>query len=296
MTMVKEKHQVISVDEKTRINDYLVDVFKSLPSKKSIKKALKKGIILVDGKSVSSALWVEAEMKIELLEDNTMEHKVYSIELEVIFEDDFLAIINKPSGLLSSGNQFRTLQNALVGNLSPSTQIDAINPPKLVHRLDSSTSGLIIVAKTAGAVKLLGDLLADKKIKKKYIALVKGKPEDQGSIKSKIERKEAKSDFKRIETAHSNTLGPISWIELFPHTGRTHQLRIHMAENNNPILGDRIYGDKENDIRGKGLFLAAIALDFQHPITNESLKIEIPNPKKFDKYWFGIKNRNSSMD
>lgn len=288
-----EEFRVEGVDEEIRIYDYLVDKLKALPSKKSIKKALKKGRILVDGKSVSSALWVKANMHIALIAEDSIKQNNYDLDLEVVYEDDYLAIVNKPAGLVSSGNQFRTLQNAVSGNLKPSNLIDTIRP-KLVHRLDSSTSGLIVIAKTAKANQILGDLLANKKIVKKYIAIVQGEVEEKGKIESLIEEKQAITEFNKIESLHSPSFGMLSWLELYPLTGRTHQLRIHMSDNDSPILGDRIYGDKENNLKGKGLFLTAIALQFKHPITEEELNIEIPTPKKFSKYWEGVKKRNSS--
>lgn len=289
-----EEHRVEIVEEDIRIYDYLVDRFSALPSKKSIKKALKKGRVLVDGKSVSSALWVKVNMHIELIEEDIVSQKVYDLKLEVIYEDEYFAIVNKPAGLVSSGNQFRTLQNAVAGNLTPSSLIDAVNPPKLVHRLDSSTSGLVIVAKTAQANKKFGELLSNKKIRKKYAAFVRGDIEENGRIEGRIDEKKALSEFRRLESIHSSSFGQLHWVELYPLTGRTHQLRIHMSENGSPILGDKIYGNKENDLKGKGLFLAAIALQFTHPFTLKELNIEISVPKKFQKYWDGVTKRNAS--
>lgn len=296
MTFLKEKHIVVSVDGKIRLNDYLEGVFSSLPSNKSIKKALLKGRILVDGKIATSALWVSSGMKIDLLEDKNIERRNYEFELEVVYEDDDFAIVNKPAGLVSSGNQFRTLQNAVAGNLKATSKINSIHPPKLVHRLDSATSGLVIIAKTSEAVQLFGNLLAEKQVHKKYIAIVKGDTEESTLIESKIGDKEASTLFFKKETIDSDALGRISWLELYPQTGRTHQLRIHMSERKNPILGDRIYGDKEKDVKGKGLFLAAVALEFYHPISKKQMKFEIPVPKKFQKYWDGVKKRNATSN
>jgi 23S rRNA pseudouridine1911/1915/1917 synthase len=296
MAKVKENHIVRVVDNTIRINDYLIDVFQSLPSKKSIKKALKKGLILVDGKSVSSALWIKPEMHIELIEDSSQERQIYPLDLDVRFEDDYFAIVVKPAGLVSSGNQFRTLQNAVAGVLQTSPEIDAISPPRLVHRLDSSTSGLLIVAKTAHAVKKFGDMLANNEIKKKYLAFVIGELDAGGFIDKAILEKDAKTKYECIETIASDAFGHLSRVQLYPTTGRTHQLRIHMADNNTPILGDLLYGDKEKDLKGKGLFLSAIGLEFSHPFTDEQLKVEIPSPKKFEKYWKWTLLRNSFLE
>jgi RluA family pseudouridine synthase len=295
MAHIQESHRVQKIDKAIRINDYLVGIFVSLPSKKSIKKALKKGRIRVDGKSVSSALWVKATMNIELLEDLETDSKVFDLEVEVVFEDDYLAILNKPAGLVSSGNQFRTLQNTLTKNLTPSSNKDAIQP-KLIHRLDSATSGLIIAAKTATSLMQLGEMLANKGISKTYTAFVIGLVEAAGSIEANIDGKEAKTIYSPIESIPSINFGTLSAVELTPVTGRTHQLRIHMKENGTPILGDRLYGDEELNLKGKGLFLCANKVAFVHPITKETLEIEIPLAKKFDKYWVGVKKRNTSSN
>lgn len=293
MVLIQESHRVKNCEEAIRINDYLVGIFDSLPSKKSIKKALKKGLILVDGQRVSSSLWVKTNMKIELIKEQESEEKVYDLEVEVLFEDDYLAILNKPAGLVSSGNQFRTLQNTLAKNLRPSSAKDAIHP-RLIHRLDSATSGLIIAAKTAKCAMQLGEMLANKEISKKYRAFVMGKIEKEGCIESEIDGKEAKTLYNPIEHAASSSFGILSAVELTPVSGRTHQLRIHMKENGTPILGDRLYGDEEKNLKGKGLFLCANKVAFVHPVTKEALEIEIPPAKKFEKYWTGVKKRNAS--
>jgi RluA family pseudouridine synthase len=295
MALIQESHRVQKIYEAIRINDYLVGIFVSLPSKKSIKKALKKGRIRVDGHSVSSALWVKATMYIELLEDLETDSKVFDLEVEVVFEDDYLAILNKPAGLVSSGNQFRTLQNTLTKNLTPSSNKDAIQP-KLIHRLDSATSGLIIAAKTATSLMQLGELLANKGISKTYTAFVIGLVEVVGSIETSIDGKEAKTLYSLIESIPSLNFGTLSAVELTPVTGRTHQLRIHMKENGTPILGDRLYGDEEKNLKGKGLFLCANKIAFVHPITKQALEVEIPLAKKFDKYWTGVQKRNASSE
>lgn len=287
------RHIVATKTKDIRINEYLIGIFPSLPSRKSIKKALKKEKILVNGKIANSAIWVAQGMEIELIKEKNPSRKIYAIELEVVYEDEFLAIVIKPAGLVSSGNQFRTLQNAISGHLKLSKEKDSINPPLLVHRLDSATSGLVIIAKTASSVNILGKMLADHQIRKKYSALLIGKIDDEGEIEQSIKNKTATTEYKRIEYIPSEAFEFLSWVELFPLSGRTHQLRIHMAENNTSILGDRIYGKHEHDIKGKGLFLAATGIEFIHPFNKNTIKIEIPTPKKFKKYWDWTLKRNS---
>lgn len=294
MISQRETHIANPSDNKIRINDYLIGVFTAIPTRKSIKKAIRKERILIDGKIARSGNWVEDGMRIELLEDDPKKFPNYEMDLEVVYEDDYFAIVNKPAGLVSSGNQLRTLQNALAANIKPSSKEDAIQPPKLVHRLDSATSGLIIVAKNAQSARILGQMLERQEIKKKYLAIVIGDSKENDRIDKKIHDKEALSILIKKEALPSEKFGILSLVELYPQSGRTHQLRIHMAECHHPILGDRLYGNKAQDLKGKGLFLVALGLEFDHPASGNKMKFEIPMPKKFQKYWDGVKKRNAS--
>lgn len=195
-----------------------------------------------------------------------------------------MAIINKPAGISVSGNQYKTIVNALGFNLKVSNQKDALNWPLPVHRLDNQTSGLLIIAKTVMARIKLGRAFENKQIKKKYQAIVIGKTDPKGSVNYKIGEKEAFSEYKTLQTVKSLKNDYLSLLELIPSTGRTHQLRIHCAKAlGTPILGDKIYGKPNLILKHKGLFLCAVALDFVHPITTEELKIRIATPHKFIK-------------
>ncbi len=207
--------------------------------------------------------------------------KVYPLKIPVVFEDDYLAIINKPAGISVSGNQYKTVVNTLAHNLKGSNQKDALNWPLPVHRLDNPTSGLLIIAKTLTARIRLGELFEQKKIQKRYHAIVIGKTPLVGDIHDKIGGKFAHSSFQTLQTVPSLKNTYLSLLELKPHTGRTHQLRIHCSNMNTPILGDKIYGIKGLILKHKGLFLSAVAVNFQHPITHMDLDISIPTPQKF---------------
>jgi 23S rRNA-/tRNA-specific pseudouridylate synthase len=154
---------------------------------------------------------------------------------------------------------------------------------------------LIIAAKTAKCLMLLGEMLADKEITKKYRAIVIGSVEKKCYIEDPIEGKEAKTLINLIDRVSSLDFGTLSAVELSPITGRTHQLRIHLKNNGTPILGDRLYGDEKVNVKGKGLFLCANKVVFDHPITKEKVELEIPLAKKFDKYWNGVLKRNASQ-
>ena len=125
------KTHIVPVDvEEVRLYDYVQQIFPTIPSRKGVKKAISRAEILVDGSETSTGHWVKAGQKIELLESLANPPKEYRLDLEVVFEDEYLAIINKPAGISVSGNQFRTIQNALIGNIKLSKEADALRWPK----------------------------------------------------------------------------------------------------------------------------------------------------------------------
>lgn len=267
-----------------RLSDYGPGIFPGLPTKSAFKKALKKGEILVDGQSGTTGHIVKPGEEITWKATVQRPVKLYHIDLMVIFEDDFLAIVNKPAGVVVSGNQFRTLENAIPLHLKPSPHTDALASPKAIHRLDAPTSGLIIIAKTAGARVKLSTRMQQKEIHKTYTAVVIGETEESWSSETPIDEKPAKTLFKKITSTPSLRSGTLTLVEAKPITGRTHQIRKHLAEAGTPILGDKLYGKEGLIMKGKGLFLCATQVDFSHPSSGEQMSIEIPPPKKFEKF------------
>jgi len=278
---VIKTHIVPEGVEEVRLYDYVQQIFPTIPSRKGVKKAISREEILVDGQKTSTGHWIKAGQKIELLESSANPPKEYILKLEIVFEDEFMAVINKPAGIPVSGNQFRTIQNALIGNINLSKEEDALRWPKPVHRLDGPTSGLLIIAKTAKALVKLGQQFEQKTIEKKYAAIVMGKSPERGIVNAAIEGLESLSEFKTLQTINSLKSKYLSLVELSPKTGRTHQLRIHMSSIGFPILGDKIYGEEGNVLEGKGLFLCALSLNLKHPITEELLSIKIDMPYNF---------------
>ncbi len=279
--LVIEQHTVPEGVSKTRLLDYALEVFTTVPSRSSMKKVIKRSALLVDGKPGSSGSWVVENQEITLIDLELKSPKPLDIKLDIIFEDEHLAVINKPAGIEVSGNKYYTIQNALVANIKLSSEPDALKWARPVHRLDMPTSGLLLVAKTASAIMKLGQQLEKHEIHKKYYAIVAGKLDKSGEIATPIENQEALSHYNCVSHCHSLKMQWLSLVELSPLTGRTHQLRIHMADFGFPIVGDRQYGNGPL-LKGKGLFLAAVELSFLHPITDEPISIKINPPKKFD--------------
>lgn len=279
-----ETHYVTGLKTSQNIYDYLPGKLKTLPSRKGVKKAFGRDQVIVNGKKVHSSHRVENRDTIEILEYLKAVTKVFPLDLTVVFQDEYLAIVEKPPGLPTSGNRWKTLQNALPVNIERSTQEDALSVPLTVHRLDAKTHGLVIVAKTAGTRIALGEMFKKREINKKYLAIVQGRLEGSGNFSFPVQGKSAKTFYRAIE--HFRQVKDV-WntiVELSPVTGRKHQLRVHLSEAGHPIVGDVKYSEKGDVLKGKGLFLSANQLEFLHPITNENIKVAIDLPAKFQRY------------
>lgn len=212
-----------------------------------------------------------------------MNEKQLQLKLEVVYEDDYLAIINKPAGILVSGNTFKTVNKALQQNLQFSTVADAV-APKTIHRLDYATTGLLLVGKTNQSVLALNEMFVKKEISKTYLAITIGNMElHNGTINTPIDNKISISTYKVIDRVISERFKYLNLVELNPKTGRRHQLRKHLHSIGHPILGDKVYKIEGLQLNGKGLYLHALALKFLHPITQELLNIQSEIPKRFSK-------------
>jgi 23S rRNA pseudouridine1911/1915/1917 synthase len=278
-----ETHIALQLKTPTRLQEYAVGIFKMIPTKSGIKKAIKKKLVFVDGAQASTALFISGGEKIELFQlDTETNFKRLDFPLEVLFEDNFLAIIYKPSGVLVSGNKFVTIANALAQNLQKSSESDAVKPQP-IHRLDYPTSGVLLVGKTGTAITTLSQLFETKEIQKTYHAICIGGMQHTGIIKKPIEDKASQSYFEVLKTVSSPRFKFLNLVQLSPKTGRRHQLRIHLSSIEHQILGDKEYGNPALILTGKGLYLHASTLTFEHPFTKENVSITKELPKKFMK-------------
>lgn len=277
---VVEKHIVPQIQNPIRLQEYASSIFKTITTRSGIKKAIKKQLILLNRKPANTGDWIKEGQLLELLAEELPQKKIFRLQLKIIFDDHFLAVIQKPSGYPTNGNYFKTIENALPYNLENSTEKDALPYPTPVHRLDNPTSGLLLVAKTKNVQVRLNQDFEEKNIRKSYLAIVSGEIPSIGTFNSPIEGKTATTKFQLKKTFHKNDK-TYSLVELFPITGRTHQIRIHLSKNGNPIVGDEVYGSSEN---AKGILLAAHSLAFTHPSTKKSLHFENTFPKKFEKF------------
>ncbi|MCZ4694893.1 RluA family pseudouridine synthase [Ancylomarina euxinus] len=278
-----ESHIVPKQNTPIRLQEYGVGIFNAAITKSALKKALKKKYIRVDGHVATTATFIKGGETIDIFITEAIKPKKKLIfPLEVLFEDDYLAVIHKPAGILVSGNRFKTIANALVQNIKRSELPDAIIPQP-VHRLDYATTGILLVGKTSSSIRALNKLFENKEVDKSYYAISIGEMDMEGKITSEIDGKKSHSNYRVCESVPSERFGKLNLVQLEPETGRRHQLRIHLSSIGNPILGDKEYGIENLILNGKGLYLHAYSLKFRHPFTNEEIHLKDELPQRFKK-------------
>ena len=279
-----------------RIDKYLAS--KTEYSREYISKMIKDNYIKVNNSNIKQSYLLKDGDEVEIDESFKIESdiKPSDIEFEIVYEDDDLIIINKPSGLVvhpGSGNTDNTLVNGLMmHNIKLSTVGEELRPG-IVHRIDKDTSGLMVVAKSNKAHELLADDFKNKRIKRTYIALLKGVfPHETATIDAPIGR-DKNNRLKMCVTAE-NSKSAITHLKVLKRydkytlvslnldTGRTHQIRVHMAYIGYPIYNDPVY--TTHDATSFGQFLHSSEIDFDHPITKKHLHFKAELPKEFSDF------------
>ena len=292
------KKLIVKKNEDKRIDAYIADNINDY-SRSMIQKLLSDGKILVNKKICKASYKVQCgdEIEIEEVEAKEIDLKAQNIPLDILYEDSDIIVVNKPKGMVvhpANGNPDGTLVNAIMSICKDSLSgIGGEIRPGIVHRLDKNTSGAIIIAKNDKAHINLSEQLKNHEIKKTYIALVRGiVKENQGTInmpiaRSKTDRKkmsvsrDGKEAITHFKVLDRNIEDNITLLEIKIETGRTHQIRVHMAHIGYPIIGDDVYSNGKNKWGIVGQCLHAKSLDFKHPITGKQLHIEAELPKYF---------------
>ncbi len=281
--MKQHSHTAPTQPRPIRLQEYGVGLFEVASTKSAWKKAIKKQYVTVDGKVATTASWIRGGESIVLSIPDQVEPKSkLMFPLAVVFEDEYLAIIRKPAGILVSGNGFKTIAHALSQNLKASSLSDACIPQP-VHRLDYATTGLLLVGKTGASIRALNKLFEEKQVAKVYHAVTIGEMRLQGTIATPIDAKPSRSHYTLLESVASQRFGQLNLVKLSPETGRRHQLRKHLASIGNPILGDKEYGMEGLILNGKGMYLHASSLSFIHPFSEEKMVMKDELPERFRK-------------
>ena len=295
--LLDDKETIFISEEK----DIRIDVFISQKlvhiSRSSVQKLIADGNVTVNGKAIKANYKVQVNDTIKILipPPEILDVEAENIPLEIVYEDDDLAVINKPHGMVvhpAAGHYSGTMVNGLMYHLKNLSTINGIMRPGIVHRLDKNTSGLMLVAKNDKSHNYLADCLKEHSIKRIYYALVEGViKEDEGEINAPLGRsikdrkkravtvknsKEAITNYWVVERYDKYTL-----MKLRLKTGRTHQIRVHMKHIGHPVVGDDIYGSKVNKFGLEGQLLHSKILGFVHPSTKEYMEFESELPEYF---------------
>ena len=268
-------------------------------SRSYLQKIIKDGNVLVNGEPKKSSYRLEDgdEVTADLPELKSPDIEPENIPLDILYEDDSILMVNKPKGMVvhpSAGHYTGTLVNAVLwhcqGQLSG---INGVSRPGIVHRIDKDTTGVLVVCKNVAAHNAVAAQLKEHSITRKYRAIVHGViKEDEGTVDAPIgrhptERKKMASGVKNGKRAvtHYRVLERFqgyTYVECQLETGRTHQIRVHMASIHHPLLGDTVYGPAKDSHHLEGQTLHAMVLGLIHPVTGEYLEVEAPLPEYFE--------------
>lgn len=279
-----------------RIDKYLSEVIEG-KSRSFVQGLIDEEHITVNDKVIKSnyKLRINDKIIVTLPKAAELNVEAENIEIDVVYEDKDVIVINKPQGMVvhpAPGNYTGTLVNALMYHCKDLSGINGVIRPGIVHRIDKDTSGILVIAKNDDSHNFLADQLKDHTMKREYVALVEGiLKEDNGTIDKNIARdpkdrikmavvkdgKNAKTHYEVISRYDKNTL-----VKCILETGRTHQIRVHMMSIGHPLVGDPVYGHKKQRFKLKGQMLHAKTLGFIHPTTKGYLEFNSELPSYFN--------------
>jgi 23S rRNA pseudouridine1911/1915/1917 synthase len=297
--MVKNLPKIVVEEDMSniRLDVFLNDKMSDM-SRSQLQKLIEEKNITINEVNVKSNYKVKPGdiISIVIPEPIRLEIDPEDIDIEILYEDEDLAVINKAQGMVvhpGAGNYSGTLVNALLARCNNLSGINGVIRPGIVHRIDKDTSGILVIAKNDASHRSLAEQIKQHSVKRVYIALVEGKiKNDTGTIDLPIgrhhtERKKmavvreggrnAVTHFRVLERFKDSTL-----VEARLETGRTHQIRVHMAYIGHPLVGDPLYGFKKQKFNLKGQALHAAVLGFIHPISGEYMEFSAPIPNYFN--------------
>ena len=294
MTTAPREFRALAADAGARL-DAAVASWAGI-SRAAAAKLISAGGVVIDGRAATKALRVEEGMlvRVVITDVATPTPGPEDIPISIVYEDDALVVVSKPAGLVvhpAPGHATGTLVNALLARAGAKPLGGSAERPGIVHRLDAGTSGLMIVAKQESAHAALVAAMAERRVSRAYLTLVEGIFEaDSATIDAPIGRSLRHRKKMAVvsggkpavtETTTLERLARTSLIEARPITGRTHQIRVHLAAAEHPVVGDRVYGKNRKlaaELSLERPFLHAARLSFSHPLTGESIELTDPLP------------------
>ena len=289
--------QILNAESGVRIDKFIADNADGI-SRSYAAKLCEERLVTVDGKTVDKKLKLKGTevIEIDVPEPESVEVEPENIPIDIVYEDDDVIVVNKPQGMCvhpAPGNESGTLVNALMYHCGDSlSAINGVIRPGIVHRIDMDTSGLLVCAKNDDAHNKLSEQLKEHKALRKYNALVNGNIKedsiviDKPTARNPIDRKKMAVVYGGREAiTHVNVLerfGRYTLVECILETGRTHQIRVHMASIGHSIVGDKVYGIKKEKFNLNGQLLHAKTIGFKHPRTGKIMEFTSPLPEYFE--------------
>ena len=300
--------QLISESQYRRLDAFLAE--NTNLTRSHIQKVMAEGGVAVDGKVVtkaSASVKEDAQIVVTLPDEIPLDIPAQNIPLDIVYQDEHLAVINKPQGMTvhPANNVYtNTLVNALLYHVTDLSGINGVLRPGIVHRLDKDTSGLLVVAKNDVAHVQLQKQIQSKACKRIYLALLEGVlktdhgivdapigrcPSDRKKMDVVADGRSAQTQYTVVEQFKTHTL-----VQFELKTGRTHQIRVHAAKClHHPVVGDKTYGYKTQTFHLDGQLLHAQTLSFTHPHTGEQMTFSAPLPDYFQRVLTTLRNKNS---
>ena len=305
--------QVKEPETRKRLDVFLSHRFDRV-SRSTIKKWISSGFVTVDGKPCKSKYLLKPGQTIDVNPPDPEPVKLIAeaIPLEIVYEDDILIVVNKPAGMVvhpGAGNRCGTLANALVHHFGQMAHSETLRPG-IVHRLDKETSGLLVVAKNDHVHEQLSRQFKERRVSKIYWVLVYGHLKTRRGVvdvslgraprvRTKISTRGHRLRQARTEYEVLHYYSDFTYVQAFPHTGRTHQIRVHFQHLGHPVVGDKTYGSKmikrlestilAAKVRNLGRhFLHASSLSFTHPGTQKEVLFQTPLPSNLDEFLSGL--------
>jgi 23S rRNA pseudouridine1911/1915/1917 synthase len=301
--MTEKKIQLVTSPEEasSRLDHFIMTALDADFSRSYVQKLVKQGAVTVNGDTTRNNYILKAgdRIDIEIPEPEKSSIEAKDIPLNIVYEDEHLAVINKQPGMTvhpGSGTHDDTLVNALLFHLNDLSSIGGVERPGIVHRLDRDTAGLMVIAKNDSAHRSLSEQFSSRTVQKEYVAIVLGKPKtDHLVIDKPIGRhpvyrhkmtvlptgREAKTEC-FLEKIWNTPKGIYSRLRVIIHTGRTHQIRVHLSSEGIPIVDDAVYSKHKSN--RPFLMLASVRLSFEHPASSERMEFSIELPEHMQQF------------